>query len=145
MVLQRVVWIFRTFKLMNFGGAIFKNTPSSLWVFWLVEKFWAVYRIWPLSLRLGISTRQGMLFLKNGPTLANFLFIFVLFKHKFYKKNCRLLWDSNRIVGIKGEHADHLTTTTAQGKECSSTYGRLSTEAVYWPKDPSKHKRLFHD
>ena len=86
MVLQRVVWIFRTFKLMNFGGAIFKNTPSSLWVFWLVEKFWAVYRIWPLSLRLGISTRQGMLFLKNGPTLAIFLFIFVLFKHNFYKK-----------------------------------------------------------
>ena len=29
------------------------------------------------------------------PTPASFLFIFVLFKHKFYRKNCRRQRDSN--------------------------------------------------
>ena len=32
---------------------------------------------------------------KNGPNKASFLLIFALFKHKFYRKNCRLQWDSN--------------------------------------------------
>ena len=36
-----------------------------------------------------------LFFLKNGPTPASFLFIFVLFKHKFYRKNCRHQQDSN--------------------------------------------------
>ena len=31
----------------------------------------------------------------TGPTPASFLFIFVLFKHTFYRKNCRLQRDSN--------------------------------------------------
>ena len=33
--------------------------------------------------------------MKNVPTPASFLFIFVLFKHKFYRKNCRHQQDSN--------------------------------------------------
>ena len=36
------------------------------------------------------------------------LFIFVLFKLKSYRKNCRLYG----IVLIEGEHGDSLTTTT---------------------------------
>jgi len=30
--------------------------------------------------------QNGYYFLKNGPTPASFLFIFVLFKHEFYRK-----------------------------------------------------------
>ena len=44
---------------------------------------------------------------KNRSFPASFLFIFVLFKHKVYS------WIWTQIVGIEGEHADHLTTTTA--------------------------------
>ena len=48
------------------------------------------------------------------PTLAFFLFIIVLFKHKCYRKTLGFSWIRTRIVGIEGKHADHLTTTTAQ-------------------------------
>ena len=37
--------------------------------------------------------------------------LYVLFKHTFYRKNCRL---RTLIVGVEGEHADHQITTTAQ-------------------------------
>ena len=40
------------------------------------------------------------------------LFIFVLFKQKFYRKDCRHQWDSNSDHQLEGEHADHLITTT---------------------------------
>ena len=52
-------------------------------------------------------------FLKNGPTPASFLFIFVLFNNNFYRKIVDLSGIRTRIVGVEGEHADHLTTTTA--------------------------------
>ena len=42
-----------------------------------------------------------------------FRFIFGLFK-QFYIKNCRLKGFRTRIVGVEGNHADHLTTTTAR-------------------------------
>ena len=43
------------------------------------------------------------------------LFIFVLFKHKFYKKNTvDVSGIRTRIVGLEGEYLDHLTTPTAQ-------------------------------
>ena len=55
-------------------------------------------------------------FLKWGnPGL--FWFIFVLFKHNFYRKNCKCHPDSNSDDDIEGEHSDHLTTTTAQSKQ----------------------------
>ena len=41
-----------------------------------------------------------------------FLFIFVLFKHKFYRKIVGVSEFQTRIVGEEEEHADHLTTTT---------------------------------
>ena len=41
------------------------------------------------------SLLSSELFLKNGPTPASFLFIFVLFRLKFYRNNCRLWRDSN--------------------------------------------------
>ena len=42
-----------------------------------------------------------------------FLFIFILFKQKFNRKNYRLQCDSNSDRQIEGDHADRLTTTTA--------------------------------
>ena len=40
-------------------------------------------------------------------------FIFVLFKHQFYrKKTVGFSGIQTLIVGVEGEHADHLTTTT---------------------------------
>ena len=57
------------------------------------------------------------IFLKNGPTPASILFIFVLFKHKFNRKTIVVSGIRTRIVDrsrrVEGEHADHLTTTTA--------------------------------
>ena len=53
-------------------------------------------------------------FLKSGPTPASFLFIFVLFKHNYSEKIVGFSGIQTRIVGVEGEHADHLTTTTAQ-------------------------------
>ena len=42
-----------------------------------------------------------------------FLCIFVIFKLKFYRKT-RCQWAfRTRIVGVEGENAAHLTTTTA--------------------------------
>ena len=35
---------------------------------------------------------------------------FILFRHKFYRKNCRLQQDSNSDRRKEGKHADHLTT-----------------------------------
>ena len=42
-----------------------------------------------------------------------FLFIFILFKHKFTNKTLGFSRIRSRIVGYEGEHDDHLTTTTA--------------------------------
>ena len=42
-----------------------------------------------------------------------FLFIFVLFKHNIKEKTLGFSRIRTRIVGVEGEHADHLTTTTA--------------------------------
>ena len=41
------------------------------------------------------------------------LFFFVLFKHKFYRKIVGFSRIRTWIVGVEGEHADPLTTTTA--------------------------------
>ena len=48
---------------------------------------------------------------KNGPTLL-FLLIFVVFKNKFYRKNCSRQRDSNSDRRVEVENPDHLTTTT---------------------------------
>ena len=50
-------------------------------------------------------------FQRANPGLS--LFIFVLFKHSFYRKNLGFSGIRTRIVRVEGEHADHLTTTTA--------------------------------
>ena len=39
---------------------------------------------------------------------------FVLFKHKFYRKTIGFIRILTQIVGLEGEYADHLTTSTAQ-------------------------------
>ena len=43
-----------------------------------------------------------------------FLFIFVRFNHKLYRKTVGISGIGTRIVGVEGEHADHLTITTAK-------------------------------
>ena len=43
----------------------------------------------------GFLSFQQFFFKKSGPTPTSFLFIFVLFKHYFTEKNCRLQRDSN--------------------------------------------------
>ena len=53
-------------------------------------------------------------FLKNGPTRPLFC-LFSFFSITILQKNCRPQQIRTRIVGVEGEHADHLTTTTAQG------------------------------
>ena len=57
-------------------------------------------------------------------------FIFVLFKHKFYRKTVAYSRIQTWIVGVKGEHADHLTTTTGTSVICSNRkpFIRLITE-----------------
>ena len=42
-----------------------------------------------------------------------FLFIFVLFKHKFYRKTIGVSRILTQIVGLEGKHDDQLTTTMA--------------------------------
>ena len=53
-------------------------------------------------------------FLKKWADPGLFLFIFVLFKHNYSEKIVGFSGIRTRIVGVEGEHADHLTTTTAQ-------------------------------
>ena len=48
--------------------------------------------------------------------LGLFLFVFDLFKHKLYRKSVGVRGIRTRILRIEGEHADHLTTTTAQAR-----------------------------
>ena len=43
-----------------------------------------------------------------------FLFIFGLFKHKFYRKTVGVSGIRTWIVRLQGDHADNLTTTTSQ-------------------------------
>ena len=59
----------------------------------------------------GIKLNDFICFL-NGPTPASFCF-FYLFKHKFYRKTIGFSGILLRFDGVEGEHADHLTTTTA--------------------------------
>ena len=71
-------------------------------------------------------------FMKNGPTPTSYLFIFIVFKHKFYRKNCRL-WTG--IVGVEGTHADHLISTTAKIPYQSylpKRFARSSQRQVIW-------------
>ena len=53
-------------------------------------------------------------FLKKWAKPGLFLFIFVLFKYKFYIKTVCCSGIRTWIVGKEGELADHLTTTTTQ-------------------------------
>ena len=46
------------------------------------------------------TTFYKQVVLKNGPTPASFLFIFVLFKHKIYRKNVSKLFEKVFIRAI---------------------------------------------
>ena len=52
-------------------------------------------------------------FKKKWANPGLFLFIFVLFKHNIIEKTLDFSGIRTRIIGVVGEHADHLTTTTA--------------------------------
>ena len=43
----------------------------------------------------------------NWANLGLFLFIFVRFKHKLYRKTVSLSGIQTRIVGVEGEHTEH--------------------------------------
>ena len=60
---------------------------------------------------LPITVYQELFFKWANPGL--FLFIFVLFKHNIIEKTLGFSGIRIWIVGVEGEHADHLTTTTA--------------------------------
>ena len=63
------------------------------------------------TLQIIASVHQSF---KKWANPASFCF-FVLLKHKFYRKKTVVVSGiRTRIVGVEGEHADHLTTTTAQ-------------------------------
>ena len=68
---------------------------------------------WVRTKSLPKATPHIESFLKNVPTPAPFQFIFVLFKHKFYRKTVVVSRILTRIVGVEGKIADRLTTTTA--------------------------------
>ena len=53
-------------------------------------------------------------FFKKGPTPASFLFFS---STKFTEETVEINGIRTRIVGVKGGHADSLTTTTAQSEE----------------------------
>ena len=55
----------------------------------------------------------GEIWIKMGQLRPHFWFIFVRFKHKFYRKTVDVSGIQTRIVGIEGKHADHLTPNTA--------------------------------
>ena len=65
-----------------------------------------------------------------------FLFIFAIFQCKFYsRKNVCFSKIRTWIVGIEGQHADHLTTTTAQCEMlpcrwCIKIFGTLLTHQL---------------
>ena len=50
----------------------------------------------------------------NMANTGLFLFILVLFIQKFYRKSIGFSVIQTQIVGVEGEHADHLTTITVQ-------------------------------
>ena len=69
-----------------------------------------------LSMKNSIQVAYvGFLFFlkKSGPTPAPFC-LFSYISNTILQKNSRLSGIWTRIVGVEGEHADHLTTTTAQ-------------------------------
>ena len=53
-------------------------------------------------------------FFKKWANPGLVLFIFILFKHKLCIKTVGISGIWTRIVGVEGEHADHLTITSAQ-------------------------------
>ena len=57
---------------------------------------------------------QKLMFIPKMGQPDLFMFIFYLFKHKFYRITVGFSGIRTRIVGIEGEPADHLTTTTAK-------------------------------
>ena len=62
-----------------------------------------------------VEKRNKLAFLKkNWTTPASFLFIFVLFRHKLYRKICRLQRDSNLDRRREGNHFDWMLLVMRQ-------------------------------
>ena len=67
------------------------------------------------STRHPVNRNPLFSFFKKWPTQASFCLFSFFSNTIFYRKNCRLSMIRTRIVGVVGEQADHLTTTTALG------------------------------
>ena len=72
-------------------------------------------------------------FKKKWANPASFLFIFVLFKNNLYRKTVGVSGIRTRIVGVEGEHADHLTTTTAQRWHLLNWIFSVETRVIFIP------------
>ena len=94
-----------------------------------VETFLKYFGFTLLHLSLRLSIHEGIvrdifILSKIGQPRPPFLFIFVLLKHKFYRKTAHFSGISTRIVGVEG----HLTTTTAR----ESSLILPSSKSCYW-------------
>ena len=63
------------------------------------------------------------MYLNNGP-----MSIFVLLKHKFYRKTVGVSRIQTWIAGVEGKHSDHLTTTRPK-------YTKYSIAVKVWVSD----------
>ena len=59
--------------------------------------------------------KDWILFYKNGPLAASVLLIFLRYKQFLHIKIVSFSGNRTRIVGVEGEPADDMNTTTAQG------------------------------
>ena len=83
--------------------------------------------------------KQIYVILKMGrPGLFYLIFFFPGLN--FIEKNCRLKQDSTLIVGVEGEHADHLTTTTAPKKCCQAACKHVLVKQSRFNKHKLQHK-----
>ena len=61
--------------------------------------------------------------------------LFVLLKHTFFRKTGGFIGIRTRIVGVEGERADHLTTTTAPMSNLYILFTILSL-SLFYIRDP---------
>ena len=73
-----------------------------------------------LNLYLTEAMREckSRFFSKNGPATASFCLFSFFSNTNFTEKTVGFSGIQTRIVGVEGDHAEHLTTTTAQPGRC---------------------------
>ena len=106
---------------------LFLLSLVSIYFVTIIEKIkikWKFYgsvkSSWNVSLQ---SHYDGIVFFKKmGQPWPLFCLFPFFFKHNLYRITVGVSGIRTRIVGVEGEHADHLTTTTARA---SNVYSRF--------------------